>query len=131
MAPRKIIAACIVTFLAFMAWEVGAPSHLGVRRNSAYGCLGGGLGGGAGGGAGANIGSGLSGSTGVIVDADGFLRRQQFPDKNGQLMRQRIAAARGQLNPQVAKTSQLRLVSLNRLEAAIKKNLANGAGPSE
>jgi len=131
MAPRKVISAFVVTFLAFLAWEVGTPSRQGAHRNAAYGCLGGGVGGVGTGVGGAASALNTAGSNGVIVDADGVLRRKAFPDPTGQLLRQRVLAARAKLNPQVAKASALRMVSLNRLEAAVKKNLANQAGPTE
>jgi hypothetical protein len=50
------------------------------------------------------------------------LRLRHFPDSNAQLLR-RIAAARANLNPQVAKRSKLRKVSLNRLEAAVRAQI--------
>jgi len=135
MTPRKIISAFIVLFLTLLAWEIGTPRHAGTYHNTAYGCLGGGVGTTTG--VGTGIGTdpfaaaALAGSNGVLVDADGVLRRQAFADPNGQLMRQRIAAARGKLNPNVARASKLRMVSLNRLEAAVRDNIANQAGLSE
>ncbi len=51
------------------------------------------------------------GAGGVIVDADGVLRTQMTPDPNGQLSRQRIAAARSALDPKLAKKSPLRKIS--------------------
>jgi hypothetical protein len=60
------------------------------------------------------------GANGVIVDADGVLRHSSVADPTGQLQAERNAAARMQLNKQVATPSKLRKVSLNRLEAAIK-----------
>ncbi len=65
-----------------------------------------------------------SGANGVIIDADGVLRLQNFPDPGGKIVKQRIAQARASLNPDVAKTSALRKVSLNRLEAVIQDKLA-------
>jgi hypothetical protein len=72
-----------------------------------------------------------SGANGVLVDAEGVLRLQHFPDPGGQLVRKRIAEARAQLNPEVAKASKLRKVSLNRLEAAIRDRIENGQAPTE
>ncbi len=74
---------------------------------------------------------GISGANGVLVDADGVLRLQNFPDPGGQLTRKRIAQARAQLNPLVVKSSKLRKVSLNRLEAAVKKQLDGQSPPTE
>jgi len=82
----------------------------------------------------AQIGSGIdNGGTadGVIVDANGVLRMQRFTDPNGQLTRKRIAEARAKLNPDLAKASKLRKVSLNRLEAAIAVRLARGETPTD
>ena len=70
-------------------------------------------------------GTGSSGSisgnaaAGVSIDADGVLRTKIFADPGGQLMRERIAAARATLDPKVTAGSRLRKVSLNRLEQAI------------
>jgi hypothetical protein len=74
---------------------------------------------------------GVSGANGVIIDADGVLKLQNYPDPGGQLVKQRIAQARATLNPNVAKSSDLRKVSLNRLEAAIKAKLDRNEGPTE
>ena len=60
------------------------------------------------------------GSNGVIVDANGVLRHSSVADPSGRLQAERNAAARAQLNKQVATPSKMRKVSLNRLEAAIK-----------
>jgi hypothetical protein len=73
----------------------------------------------------------VSGANGVIVDADGVLRLQHFPDPGGALAKRRVAEARAKLNPDVAKPSPLRKVSLNRLEAAIKAQLDKNQPPSE
>ena len=75
--------------------------------------------------------AGSSGANGVIVDADGVLRLQHFPDPGGQLAKKRIAEAKAHLNPQVAKASKLRKVSLNRLEAAVRAQLDQNSPPNE
>jgi hypothetical protein len=67
----------------------------------------------------------------VIVDAEGVLRLQHYPDPGGRLTKTRIAEARAKLNPDVARTSPLRKVSLNRLEAAVRARLANNEPPNE
>jgi hypothetical protein len=69
-----------------------------------------------------------SGANGVIVDADGVLRHNSMADPSGRLQAERNAAARAQLNKQVATPSKMRKVSLNRLEAAMKA-LANENSP--
>lgn len=65
---------------------------------------------------------------GVVVDADGVLRTRVFPDPTGMLTRQRLAAARAALVPDMARPSKLRSVSLNRLEAQVAERLASGQG---
>ncbi len=75
--------------------------------------------------------AGTSGANGVIVDAAGVLRLQNFPDPGGRLTRQRMAQARANLNPNVAKSSPLRKVSINRLEAAVRSQLAANQPPTE
>jgi hypothetical protein len=71
---------------------------------------------------------------GVVVDANGVLRTEMFPDVTGQLARQRLAAARAALaatDPGVVKPSPLRKISLNRLEAALKQRQDSGLPASE
>ena len=59
------------------------------------------------------------GQAGVMVDAEGVLRTRTAADTGGQLTKQRIAAARASLNPNVAAYSKLRFISLKHLERAI------------
>jgi len=59
---------------------------------------------------------------GVYVDAQGVLRKREVNDPGGQLMRERIAAARAALDSDVFARSKLRKISLNRLEAALRAN---------
>lgn len=63
---------------------------------------------------------------GVAVDAEGVLRVKEVRDPGGRLLAARIAAARRELPADVAAPTKLRYVSLNRLEAAIAKNIAAG-----
>lgn len=70
-------------------------------------------------------------TNGVLVDTDGVLRNNVVVDPNGQLTRQRVAAARAQLDPKVAAPSQLRKVSLNRLEAAVAARIGQNMPPTE
>jgi hypothetical protein len=63
-------------------------------------------------------------AAGVVVDPAGVLRIKVYDNA---LTRERVAAARAQLAPNLARPSDLRKVSLNRLEAA----LASGAPLSE
>ena len=60
-----------------------------------------------------------------------MLRLQSYPDPGGRLTKQRIAHARANLNPDIAKSSPLRKVSLNRLEAAVREQLAASQPPTE
>ena len=60
-----------------------------------------------------------AGMAGVVVSPDGVLRTQVVSDPTGQIMRDRIAAARSTLPADIARFSKLRKVSLPRLERAI------------
>jgi hypothetical protein len=60
-----------------------------------------------------------SGLAGVSIDANGVLRTKVYADPDGQLMKDRIAAARATLGPKVTAFSKLRKISLNRLEQVI------------
>lgn len=65
---------------------------------------------------------------GIDVDASGVLRVKQFDPR---LAQQRLAAARAQLGANVMQPSPRRMVSLNRLEAAIGKRIEDGQSPTE
>ncbi|HUY35509.1 MAG TPA: DUF1598 domain-containing protein [Pirellulales bacterium] len=67
---------------------------------------------------------------GVIVDANGVLAMAYFNDANGQLTRQRMTAAKAALDPDVARSSKLRMISLTRLEKALAEAITTGAGAS-
>ncbi len=66
-----------------------------------------------------STGGGTNNTAGVAIDAEGVLRVKTFGDPGGQLMRERIAAAKASLGPKLASYSKMRKVSLNRLEQAI------------
>lgn len=68
---------------------------------------------------------------GVMVDPNGVLRTQIYMDQTGQLMWQRMAAAKAQLNPKLVKVSPMRKVSLTRLDAALREKLQAGEKPSD
>ena len=68
---------------------------------------------------------------GVLVSPDGVLRVKQFADKTGQLAKIRAAEARARLAAELARPSELRKISLTRLEAAMAERLANGQEPTE
>jgi hypothetical protein len=63
---------------------------------------------------------------GVHVDADGVLRLQVHDDPTGELNRRRINQAVAALNPDVARKSPLRKISLTRLEREVAARLAAG-----
>ncbi len=67
-------------------------------------------------------------AAGVDVDASGVLRMRMVTDPTGQLMRQRLAQFKSALDPELAKPSRLRKISLNRLEAALQESLSNSSG---
>ena len=69
------------------------------------------------------VGQGLAG---IDIDAKGVLRTKMMKSNNPRLTRQRIAAARAKLNKDLMKTSELRKISLTRLEAAVAKQLKSG-----
>ncbi len=56
---------------------------------------------------------------GVVIDAQGVMQKKIYADPGGQLTRQRIAAAKASLSPDILKFSKTRWVSLNRLEKAM------------
>ena len=61
-------------------------------------------------------------TSGVAVDAQGVLHTKTYADPGGQLLRQRIAAAKASLDPKLTAFSPMRKISLNRLEAAARRN---------
>ena len=62
------------------------------------------------------------GQAGVFVDAQGVLRRNIVPDPTGMLRRQQVAAAQSTLPRELSRQSELRKVSLTRLEKALAAN---------
>ncbi len=65
-------------------------------------------------------------TAGVMVDAQGVLRTQTFADPNGALTRQRIEASKQALAGKLAVPSDMRKISLTRLEQAISAQLDMG-----
>ena len=63
---------------------------------------------------------------GVEIDPSGLFKSNLSFDLSGNLDRQRMMAAKSKLNADIQKPSQLRKVSLNRLEAAHKKLKQSG-----
>jgi len=70
-------------------------------------------------------------NAGVMVDGKGVLTTVTVPDPSGEQMRKRIAAAKVDLNPEIAHKSTSRKISLNRLEKALAKHLATGRKPTD
>ena len=93
---------------------------------------GGGQGGGGqgGGGQGGNVNVGVQ-TGGVFIDADGIVQLKTFPDPGWRLTTQKIQAQLAKLDPDVAKPSELRKISLNRLDAAIRAKIEAGEQPDE
>ncbi|MDZ7615358.1 MAG: DUF1598 domain-containing protein [Patescibacteria group bacterium] len=58
-------------------------------------------------------------AAGVAIDADGVLRTKMYADPGGQLLKERIAAARASLDQTLVRPTPMRKVSLTRLEKAI------------
>jgi hypothetical protein len=68
---------------------------------------------------------------GVMVSPDGVLRVKRVADASGMLTRTRMADAKARLGADVTKPSELRKISLNRLEMAIAERLAAGEQPTD
>ena len=68
---------------------------------------------------------------GVMVDADGVLRMHKHADPGGRLSRRRVEEAYERLSTDVSRESDLRKISLNRLEAAVQASLDRGEEPTE
>ena len=81
-------------------------------------------GGGIGGGAGGNQGAG------IVIDPSGVVRMESVRDPSGRLMRARIESSRSLIDADVYRSSELRKVSLTRLEAAIADRIADGKQPT-
>ncbi|HUE71648.1 MAG TPA: DUF1598 domain-containing protein [Pirellulaceae bacterium] len=71
-------------------------------------------------------GGGGPGAAGVVVNASGVLSVRQFGDPGNLLNKRWAADAKARLPGDLAKSSELRKVSLNRLEAAIADKLDKG-----
>jgi hypothetical protein len=66
---------------------------------------------------------------GVLISAEGVLQKRTFGDRNGQLLRERQAAAKASLPAEVRSYSKLRKISLVRLERALVEH--NGVPTEE
>lgn len=119
--------ACVAAVAMCVLYCFAAPRLVQAQIGGGGG-IGGGIGGGGIGG-GSTIGTGAT--SGVAVDADGVLRRVTVADPTGELARQRIQEALSRLNPDVARRSPLRKVSLTRLERVMKQRISDGRGVDE
>ena len=68
---------------------------------------------------------------GIAIDADGVLSLKVFRDPRGALTAKRVAAARDALAGDLFAPAKMRMVSLVRLERAIKKKLDAGDQPDD
>ena len=68
---------------------------------------------------------------GVAIDAEGVLSVKVFTDPTGELAAGRLAAAKAKLDVDVAAKSDLRKVSLVRLERAVRERVAAGGEPDD
>ena len=118
----KQLRCCVMIVAVTLFGTLGAPT---IFAQGGGGLGGGGGGGGLGGGGGGQGGAGGGGQAGITVDARGVLRRLSR-DRSGQLKRKRYKLAQRSLGTVARKWSPLRVVSLNRLEAAIKERRKNG-----
>jgi hypothetical protein len=112
--PLFIRRAFALAALAAMAtvWMPGALGQTGGGGDGGGGTGGGGTGGGGTGGGG--TGGGTTGTgpfSGVAIDANGVLERQEVADPTGRLLQMRLQQAEAKLAPDVARTSELRKVS--------------------
>lgn len=65
-------------------------------------------------------------STGVFVDPNGLMKELSQEEKSGRLNAVGVRARKASLNQDMARASDLRLVSLTRLEAAVAKRVNRG-----
>jgi len=68
------------------------------------------------------------GNAGVVVDAAGVLSVKTFADPTGALTRRRLMEAKAALDGDLARPSDMRKLSLTRLEAAVARSIERGEG---
>src|SRR4029077_19433002 len=68
---------------------------------------------------------------GIAIDANGVLSTKEFPDTTGSLMAKRAADAKAALPGDMLRWSDLRKVSLVRLERAIATRIEAGESPDD
>ena len=88
------------------------------------GGVGGGVGGGGFGGGGGAVGGNFQ-NAGVVIDAQGVLKVKRIQDRGGLQAKRIVQAAMAKLNPELAKFTMLRKISLTRLEKAVAARIAN------
>jgi len=108
----KALVACVVAGIVLMALAPAAQAQIN-------------------GGGGGNFQGGNFQNAGVIVDAQGVLRVQWIEDRGGLQAKRIVAAALASLDPKLAQWSDLRKISLNRLEQAVAKQIENGQTPTD
>ncbi|MFP6648440.1 MAG: hypothetical protein VB817_03205, partial [Pirellulaceae bacterium] len=125
--PRVIRTVFTVLVILLASWSTSAYAQFGGggQGGGGGGFGGGGQGGGQGGGGfgGGGQGGGGGGGAGVIISPEGVLQVRMIDPR---LTLKRVAAARQQLEPEVARPSKLRKISLTRLEAAVAQQLEAG-----
>ena len=118
--PRIFRTVFTALMILLASWATSADAQIGGQGGGGFGGQGGGGFGGQGGGQG---GQGGQGGAGVIISPEGVLQVRMIDPR---LTLKRVQAARQQIEPEVARPSKLRKVSLTRLEAAIAKSLEAG-----
>lgn len=68
---------------------------------------------------------------GVTIDADGYLKNRAIVDPTGALTMQRLKEARAKVDPQLQTPSELRKISLTRLERKLQQLQAEGKPATE
>jgi hypothetical protein len=114
---RKLVSIAVIVVFAVLTPQSYA------QFGGGGGGFGGGGGQGGGGQGGGGLGGGGGGQAGVVISPEGVLQIRRFDSR---LTMQRIAAAKKNLNPEMARPSEMRRVSLTRLEAEMQKRLAAG-----
>jgi len=119
-------ASLCTVFVALLLLVSYSPVHAQIGGGFGGGGAGGGGGFGGGGGLGGGGGGGFGGGNagGILIDADGLVKTVFKKGKTSRLdQKKRLAFAKKNLNKDVSAPSELRKISLVRLEAAINKHL--------
>jgi len=73
-------------------------------------------------------GGNVQNAAGVVIDGKGVLHKRSVTDPGGQVTRQRVAAAKASMPPELTRRSPSRKISLTRLE---KRIVENGGVPTD